>query len=164
MSCESQLNTANVCVEGDAASCSCFVPPFATVFPEEIKGAYRKAMAFEIPGQPAFCDQVNMEVCTILETTANCCCGSEISVYVDCAFQNELNPVFGAGDCPHKCAFGGDEGEGGFVGSMMMIIVIAIVAVLLFCCCGGFFCYRRRKSNQNQVEAVGTKDGKSVRK
>jgi hypothetical protein len=170
MSCASQLNTAKACVEGDAAACSCFVPPFDTVFPEEVKGAYRKTMAFEVPGDPAFCDAANMEVCTILETTAGCCCGAEITEYVNCAFETELNPVFGAGECPHTCGGGGggggDGGGGEGGGGMMMIVAIAFVLIILCCCCGGFFYYRRRKNNQNQDGSVGGdgKDGKSVRK
>jgi hypothetical protein len=143
-SCAGQLATANACVSGDPATCSCFTQPFLTSFPAEVSGAYRKTMAFEVPGTPAFCDKVNANVCTQFETSASCCCGKEITEYSKCAYTNVLNPQFGAPGCEHTCGSGGEEGgdDGGGGGSM---IIIVIIVLLLGCGCGGIFYYRRRK-------------------
>ena len=139
--CAAQLAAADSCVSGDAGSCSCFTQPFMTSFPTEVTGAYRKTMAFEVPGTPEFCDKANFNVCTQFETTAGCCCGKEITEYTKCTFTNTLNVDFGSPGCEHTCGSDGEEAAGGG-GSMMMIVVIVL---LLGCAGGGFFYYRRRK-------------------
>jgi hypothetical protein len=140
--CAAQLTAANSCVSGDPGSCSCFTQPFMTSFPTEVTGAYRKTMAFEVPGSPEFCTKANFNVCTQFETTAGCCCGKEITEYTKCTFTSTLNVNFGAVGCEHtSCGGGGEEAAGGGGGSMMIIVVILL---LLGCGCGGFY-YRRRK-------------------
>ena len=157
MACAAPFNVAKVCVEGDPATCSCFVPPFDS-FQDQVKSGYRMSMAFEIPGTPEFCNAANDNTCVSLEQTS-CCCQQEIYDYVDCAFTNELNTAFGAGDCAFSRCGQGDEGGGGGGGSMM-IIIIAIVVVLL-CCCGGGFYYKRRVAANDEDEDKST-DGKDV--
>jgi hypothetical protein len=140
--CAGQLASANACVSGDPGSCSCFTQPFMESFPGEVAGAYRKTMAFQVPGTPEFCAKANSNVCIEFETKANCCCGGEITEYTKCAFTSTLNGQFGAPGCEHTCGNDGAEGAGGGGGSMMMIVIIVL---LLGCGGGGFFYYRRRK-------------------
>jgi hypothetical protein len=137
--CAAELATANSCVSGDPATCSCFTQPFLESFPNEVSSAYRKTMAFEVPGTPEFCDRANFNVCIQFDTTASCCCGQEITEYTKCAYTNTLNVQFGAPGCEHTCGTDGEEGGGG-----TMIIIIIIIMLLLGCGAGGFFYYRRR--------------------
>ena len=138
-----------------------------TSFPTEVATAYRKTVAFEVPGTPEFCDRSNFFVCTQFETTASCCCSQEITEYTKCAYTNTLNTQFGSPGCEHTC--GNDEEEAAGGGSMMIIIII--VAVVLGCGCGGSFYYRRRKRlaaladkdmGDRDVESGGRKKSKRV--
>jgi LPXTG-motif cell wall-anchored protein len=149
--CAAQLASANSCVSGDPGTCSCFTQPFMESFPTEVSGAYRKTMAFEVPGTPEFCAKANFNVCTQFETTGSCCCGKEVTEYTKCTFTSTLNGQFGVTDCEHTgCGLGGAEAAGGG-GSMMMIIIVIVV---LLGGGGGFYYYRRRK----RLAALGGKD------
>jgi hypothetical protein len=107
-------------------------------------------MAFEVPGDPVFCDKANENVCTMVETEASCCCQTEVTEYIKCAFTNELGPAFGASGCESTgCGAGGDGKGGAGGGGDSMLLFIVVVVLLLCCCCGGGFYYRRRKQQQN---------------
>jgi hypothetical protein len=147
--CGSQLMAADMCVQSDPGSCSCFTQPFMDSFHLQVGSAYKTTLAFEIPGSEWFCPMANDNVCVFIENSASCCCTTEVHNFIDCSFQSDWNPSFGVDDCSFdKCglAGGGDDGGGG--GGSMMIIIIAVVVVLLCCCCaGGGLYYRRRKRN-----------------
>lgn len=149
MACATELSAAASCVSSNAAGCSCFGANFTSTFPSDILNAYRKTMAFEIPGDPAFCTKANSFVCNYFTTTGSCCCKTETEAYAKCAFTSILDPQFGATGCEQSC--GGSSGGGTGGGGMMPIIAIVVVLLLVFF--GGFFCYRRRRRLRLTKEA-----------
>ena len=144
--CASQLNAAKACIDADPATCSCFVPPFETNFPESVAGAYRITMAFESPGTEGFCNVANAEVCKMFDAEASCCCQQETNDFIACEFTNTLGPQYGCGNCEASgCGDAAGKGGGGDGGGGLMMYAAVGGIVILILCCGLGFCYRKKK-------------------
>ena len=160
--CATQLTTAVSCVDADPATCACYTQPFNETLVNDLGGAYRTTMAFEIPGSDEFCTTANDNVCIKLEAMGGCCCTTEINDWLTCSFESDWSPQFGAGDCAfNQCSAAEAEGGGG--SSMLIIIIAVVITVLLCCCCCCCGCYYYRRKRRAAEATANESTSKDVR-
>ena len=155
VSCLPLSMKAEACILNDPEGCSCFeYTPFENI-KNEIASAYRKTMAFEVPGAKSFCTESNNHVCSSM-ANFDCCCQVEIDAYAKCTFD-ELGNTFGTTNCKYSsCSstsplYNSEDTDLGedihaFLKEHMIVIIIAFASVLLVCFCA--FCERKMKAAQ----------------